>query len=145
MVYAIHKFHHYLLGSDFKIYTDHSMLKFLINKKVLGGRICKWLLFFQEYDFEVIIKSGKSNVGLDHLSKIASGEDAGNLVDILPDAHMFRVDMVDDEFEEVEGFITTWSILKGYTVTKKRQLAMKATNLQLIAGQLYTLGANGIL
>jgi hypothetical protein len=39
MVYAVQKFHHYLLGGHFKMFTNHSMLKYLVNKPVLGGRI----------------------------------------------------------------------------------------------------------
>ena len=46
MVYALQKFKHYLLGASFKMFTDHSMLKYLVNKPVLGGRICRWLLLF---------------------------------------------------------------------------------------------------
>jgi hypothetical protein len=70
MVYALQKFKHYLLGSHFKMYTYHSKLKYLVNKPVLGGRIYIWMLLFQEYDFEVIVKLGKLKVGLDHLSHI---------------------------------------------------------------------------
>ncbi len=46
MVYALQKFRHYLLGSHFKMFTDHSTLKYLVNKPVLGGRICRWLILF---------------------------------------------------------------------------------------------------
>jgi hypothetical protein len=35
MVYALHKFRHYLLGKQFKMFTDHSTLKYLVNKPVL--------------------------------------------------------------------------------------------------------------
>jgi len=56
MVYALQKFRHYLLGGHFKMYTDHSALKYLVNKHVLGGIICRWFLLFQKYDFEVIVK-----------------------------------------------------------------------------------------
>jgi len=73
MVYALQKFIHYLLGSHFKMYTNHSVLKYLVNKSVVGGRICKWLLLFQGYDFEVLVKPGKLNNGTDHLSRIESG------------------------------------------------------------------------
>jgi hypothetical protein len=41
MVYALQKFRHYLLGGHFKMFTDHSMLKYLVNKLVLGGRRCR--------------------------------------------------------------------------------------------------------
>jgi hypothetical protein len=47
MVYALHKFRHYLLGKHFNMFTDHSMIKYLVNKPVLGGRNCRWLLLFQ--------------------------------------------------------------------------------------------------
>jgi len=46
MVYALQKFRHYLLGSRFKMFTDHSALNYLVNKPVLGGRICRWLILF---------------------------------------------------------------------------------------------------
>jgi hypothetical protein len=39
MVYALQKFHHYLLGGHFKMFTNHFALKYLVNKLVLGGRI----------------------------------------------------------------------------------------------------------
>jgi hypothetical protein len=61
MVYALHKYRHYLLGKHFKMFTYHSALKYLVNKPVLGGRIYHWLLLFQEFDFEVIVKLGKLN------------------------------------------------------------------------------------
>jgi hypothetical protein len=58
IVYALQKFRHYLLEKYFKMFTDHSYLKYLVNKLVLGGRICRWLFFFKEFDFEVIVKHG---------------------------------------------------------------------------------------
>ena len=35
MVYALQNFRHYLLGKHFKIFTDHSVLNYLVNKPVL--------------------------------------------------------------------------------------------------------------
>ena len=86
MVYALHKFRHYLLGSHFKMFTDHSTLKYLVNKPVLGGKICRWLLLFQEYDFEIIVKQGRLNARPDHLSRLDSGEELVSLEDCLLDA-----------------------------------------------------------
>jgi hypothetical protein len=36
MVYALHKFRNYLLGSNFKMYTYYSALRYLVNNIVLG-------------------------------------------------------------------------------------------------------------
>ena len=38
MVYALQKYQNYLLEGHFKMYTDHSRLKYLVNKLVLGGK-----------------------------------------------------------------------------------------------------------
>jgi hypothetical protein len=67
------------------------MLKYLVNKLVLGGGICIWLLLFQEFDFEVIFKLGNLNIGPDHLSGITNGEEPMNLEDNFPDAQLFLV------------------------------------------------------
>jgi hypothetical protein len=101
MVYVLKKFRHYLLGSHFRMYVDHYVLRYLVNKLLLGGKICRWILILQKYDFEVIGKLGKSNSIPYHLSRILSGEDAGNLDDILPDAHLFVVNMVDEYFVDI--------------------------------------------
>lgn len=74
MVYALQKFQHYLLGVHFKMYIDHSTQKYLVNKPMLRGKTCRWLLLFQEYDFEVIVKLGCLNVGPHHLSQIEIGD-----------------------------------------------------------------------
>ena len=39
MVYALQEFQHYLLGGHFKMFIDHSVLKYLVNNPVLGGNI----------------------------------------------------------------------------------------------------------
>ena len=85
MVYALQKFRHYLLGAHFKMFTDHSILKYLDNKPMLGGRICRWLLLFQEYNFEIIVKPRRLNAGPDHLSRLESCEEPSNLEGNLSD------------------------------------------------------------
>jgi hypothetical protein len=41
MIYSLQKFRNYLLGSHFKFFIDHYALKYLVNKPVLEGRICR--------------------------------------------------------------------------------------------------------
>ena len=86
MVYALQKFRNYLLSAHFKMFINHSNLKYLVNKPVLGGNICRWLLLFQEYDFEITVKLGQLNIGFDHLSRLESGEEPASLEDNMPDA-----------------------------------------------------------
>ena len=79
MVYALQKFRHYLLGGNFKMFTDHSALKYLVNKPMLGGKICRWLLLFEDFDFEIIVNLGRLNASPDHLSRIEIGEETTNI------------------------------------------------------------------
>ena len=83
------------------MFTDYSALKYLVNKPMLGGRICRWLILFQEYDFEIIVKPGRLNLGPDHLLRLKSGEEPTSLDDGLPDAQLFAIQMVDDYFQDI--------------------------------------------
>ena len=86
MVYELHKFIHYLLGKHLKMFTDHLALKYLVNKPVLGGIICRWLLLFQDFDFEVVVKPGRLNTGSYHLSRITNGKEPSSLEENFLDA-----------------------------------------------------------
>ena len=83
------------------MFIDHSALKYLVNKPVLGGKICQWLLLFQEFNFEINVKPGRLNAGPDHLSWIESGEEPGSIKDELLDVQLFRVEIVDDHYEHI--------------------------------------------
>jgi hypothetical protein len=50
------------------MFTHHYALKYLVNKPVLGGRICRWLMLFQEYYFKIVVNPRTMNKGPDHLS-----------------------------------------------------------------------------
>jgi len=115
MVYALQKYRHYLLGKHFKMFTDHSALKYLVNKPVLGKIICRWLFLFQEFDFEVIVKPEKLNARLDHLSRVTNGEEPTNLEDNFLDAKLFSVQIVEDYFAEIIQYLSTGTAPQEYT------------------------------
>lgn len=130
---------------NFKFFTDHSALKSLGNKPVLEGRICRWLLLFQEFSFEVVVKPGKLNVGPDHLSRLESEESGGAVDDQLPDAYLFKVSAIPDYLSDIALFLTTGAFPADYSATQKRHLVVRAADYQLIAGQLYKSGLDNIL
>ena len=145
MVYVLQKFRHYLLGAHFKMFTNHSTLKYLVNKPLLGGRICRWLLIFQEYDFEIIVKPRRLNAGPDHLSRLESGEEPTSLEDNLPNAQLFSIEIIDDYFTDIIEFLTTCIVPTEYSAKQNTQLVVKATDFTIIDGQLYKLGLDEIL
>jgi hypothetical protein len=145
MVYALQKFRPYLLGGHFKMFTDHSMLKYLVNKPVLGGRICRWILLFQEYDFEIVVKPGRMNRGPDHLSMLEHGEEPTILEDALSDAQLLSIINIDDHFTEIVQFLSKGMAPREYTILQKKQLVVRVVDFSLIDGQLYNMGPDEIL
>ncbi|GKA31841.1 reverse transcriptase domain-containing protein [Tanacetum coccineum] len=57
-------------GPKSVVYTDHSALKYLFNKKDAKARLLRWVLLLQEFNFKVIDTKGAKNYAADHLSRL---------------------------------------------------------------------------
>ena len=69
VVFAVKHFRHYLLGQPFILHKDHQPLQWLTAQK-MEGRLCRWALALQEFDFEIKYRSGLSNANADALSRV---------------------------------------------------------------------------
>nr|GEU62693.1 reverse transcriptase domain-containing protein [Tanacetum cinerariifolium] len=70
MVYAFEKFRPYLVLSKSIVYTDHSTLKYLFNKKDAKSRLLRWVLLLPEFDYTLHDKKGVENLAPDHFSRL---------------------------------------------------------------------------
>nr|GEY00850.1 reverse transcriptase domain-containing protein [Tanacetum cinerariifolium] len=70
LVYAFEKFRSYLILNKSIVYTDHSALKYLFQKKDSKARLLRWVLLLQEFTFKVIDTTGAKNLATDHLSRL---------------------------------------------------------------------------
>eukprot|EP01018_Ginkgo_biloba_P015787 Gb_20038 [translate_table: standard] len=69
ILHAITKWRPYLLGSKFKVHTDHISLKFLLTQEYLTDEQKKWIDKLQAFDFDIIQKKGMENTVADALSQ----------------------------------------------------------------------------
>ena len=145
MVFVLQKYRHYLLANPFIFYTNHQELEYLVNKPLHHGRICRWIILFKEFEFEVIVKPGKLNVGPDHLSRIDTGEEPIGVEDDLLDTHLFRIEFVLIELEEIAQFLENGQAPEGMSTKKKQILTMKDAPYSLINRFLYKMGLDDIL
>ena len=69
VVDGIKRYQPYLHGRKFFVHTDHSSLSWLMNVKDPTGRLARWALQLQQYDFDIVYRPGPSNNNADALSR----------------------------------------------------------------------------
>lgn len=69
VLWAIEKFRCYVDGYRFTVVTDHASLKWLDRMKDPVGRLGRWAVRLQQYDYEVVHRKGKDNEAPDALSR----------------------------------------------------------------------------
>lgn len=69
VLWAVEKLRPYIEGSHFTVITDHHSLVWLQNLKDPTGRLARWAVRLQQYDFEIIHRRGKDHVVPDCLSR----------------------------------------------------------------------------
>nr|GEU50915.1 reverse transcriptase domain-containing protein [Tanacetum cinerariifolium] len=70
VVYAFEKFWPKLILSKSIVYTDHSSLKYFLNKQDAKPRLLRCVLLLQEFDITILDKKESKNLVADHLSRL---------------------------------------------------------------------------
>ena len=68
------EFYPYLYGFQFKLITDHNPLTSLKGLKDPGGRLARWIMYLQHFDFHVEHRAGKNHGNADAMCRIPSPE-----------------------------------------------------------------------
>ena len=63
------------------------------------------------------MKPGHLKAGPDHLSRIETSEEPTNIEDGLLDAQLFKVDMVDDYYDQIVQFLAMGTTPKDLTTS----------------------------
>lgn len=95
VIWAIERFRGYLEGYKLTVVTEHHSLIWLQQPKNPTGKLCRWALRLQAFDFDIIHRKGKSHVVPDALSRLVRDlrlEDSANAGEAL--AHLDLVSVV---------------------------------------------------
>ena len=109
MIYNVTKFRHYFLGRKFSFHVDHLALLYLVSEALLTGKLARWRLLLQKFEFEIYHKPGVQHVVADYVGRLESGEAGDGVKDDLPDALLFRLtteNTVDRTVAEEDKWLT---------------------------------------
>ena len=69
---VVKKFHEYLYGSTFNMYTDNNLLTYVLTTAKLDAASHQWVLpAWQNYNFRLHYLAGKTNIDADALSRVS--------------------------------------------------------------------------
>ena len=70
VVFAIKQFRHYLSGAPFKVVSDHCPLQWLAKQKDNNGRLGRWAVLLESFDYKIVYRPGKKHQNADCLSRL---------------------------------------------------------------------------
>jgi hypothetical protein len=118
VVFALHKFRSYLLGSKVLVYSDHAALKYLLSKKNAKSRLIRWILLLQEFDIEIRDKKSFENIVADHLSRLVVdfNEDVVLIAETFPDEQLMHISQIlAPWFTDIVNYLVTAQIPSHWT------------------------------
>ncbi|GJY71089.1 reverse transcriptase domain-containing protein [Tanacetum coccineum] len=129
VVYTFEKFRSYIIMNKSVVYTDHSALKYLFNKKDAKARLLRWVLLLQVFDFKVIDTNGAENFAADHLSHLENPYknvfDPKEINETFPLETLNTVTSHDDQnipwFADIANYHAGNFLIKGMTSQQKKK------------------------
>jgi hypothetical protein len=82
IVLGVKHFRHYLHGTPFKLVTDHIAVTWMMKHDNPKGRVARWVVALQEFDYEVIHRPGSANAAADAMSRPTNTEGNENQPDL---------------------------------------------------------------
>ena len=68
---VVKKFHEYLFGSTFDVYTDNNPLTYVLTMAKLDAASHHWVTSLANYNFRLHYQAGKTNINADALSRVS--------------------------------------------------------------------------
>jgi hypothetical protein len=137
VVHAINKFRHYITGYEVFVHTDHSDIRFFMNKPVTTGRITRCLLLLQEFNITIVDQPGKENLVADFLSRIPQDSSDILVNDNFPNEHMFAVAVKTPWFADIENYLATGRLPAHLSPPQKKRIVQQSAYYSWVGSDIF--------
>ena len=101
----MNKIRHYITGYSTFVHTDHSAIRYLMNKPITNARVTRWLLLLQEFDITIVDRPGRENVVADFLSQLTDNDDETLVKYSFPIENLFVVSIFSPLYTENSNYL----------------------------------------
>ncbi|XP_022032292.1 uncharacterized protein LOC110933371 [Helianthus annuus] len=130
------------------VYSDHSTVRYLMEKKDAKPRLIHWVLLLQEFDLEIRDKKGSENVVADHLSRIlVEGiDDLSEINERFPDEQLLVVStFVAPWYAHYVNYLATGAIPNHWTKKRQQQFMVQVKQYIWNEPELFKIGPDQVI
>ena len=121
-------------------HTNHSAIRYLMNKPIAKGWLTRWLLLLQEFNIIVLDRPGKQNTVVDFLSRIQNIKDDTLVEDKFPDEYIFSVTTQTPWFENIDIYLVTRKSPSQLFPKEKSKIIQTSATYSWITNESYKIG-----
>lgn len=129
IINVVNKFHHYITGYEVLIHTDHSAIRYVMNKPINNGRITRWLLLLQEFNLTILDRPGKENQVADYFYRLQNSGEVVQVEDSFPDEHLFSISVFTLWYVDLANYLSTGKIPPSFSSKEKKRLIKKVRDI----------------
>lgn len=135
----MNKFRHYITDMKF-LFTQITILCFLMNNAITNGRFTRWLVLLQESNITIMDHQGKENQVTNFLSRLNTKGENILVNDECLDGHLFVISTHSPWFVDIANYLATRKLLQHLSSKEKRRIIRLSDNYSWMEGYLYHIG-----
>ena len=138
IVWAIRQFRIYLHGAHFTVVTDHNALVWLMNIRDPTGKLARWSIYLQQFEYTIVHRKGRIHSNVDTLSRpvlVLQIHNSDNTEVLSLPSYLTNIDPHEDE--ALLHYLQFGRHLNGQSKKKCKNVLLRSKHYKYSEDQLY--------